>query len=109
MISYRKKARLFKVKSFFAGLAVSLVGGAAGWLGLISCHPFAGLDPVLQITGAGLLSTIVLILWLASGTKIPLFAVLEKMAAAIGQSDPASQPDPPRQLGVHTGPALRQS
>jgi EH domain-containing protein 1 len=65
MISYRKKARLFLVKSFFAGLAVSLVGGAAGWVGLMGLPPFTGLDPVLQITGAGLLGTIVLIFWLA--------------------------------------------
>jgi EH domain-containing protein 1 len=65
MISYRKKARLFRVKSFFTGLAVSLVGGAAGWLGLMTLPPFAGLDPVLQLTGAGFLSTILFILWLA--------------------------------------------
>jgi EH domain-containing protein 1 len=65
MISYRKKARLFRVKSFFTGLAVSLVGGAAGWLGLMTLPPFAGLDPVLQLTGAGFLSTVLFILWLS--------------------------------------------
>ena len=65
MISYRKKARLFRVKSLFTGLAVSLVGGAAGWLGLMTLPPFAGLDPVLQLTGAGFLSTILFLLWLA--------------------------------------------
>jgi EH domain-containing protein 1 len=65
MISYRKHARLFRVKSFFTGLALSLVGGAAGWLGLMSLTPFAGLDPVLQLSGAGFLSTILFILWLA--------------------------------------------
>ena len=64
MISYRKKARMFRLKSFFAGLAVSLIGGAAGWLGLMGLPPFAGLDPVLQMTGAGLLSTIFLLFWL---------------------------------------------
>ncbi|MCB2149440.1 MAG: dynamin family protein [Deltaproteobacteria bacterium] len=65
MISYRKKARMFRVKAFFTGLAVSLVGGVAGGLGLMGLPFFAGLDPVLQITGAGLLSTIILIFWLA--------------------------------------------
>ena len=64
MISYRKKARMFRLKSFFAGLAVSLAGGAAGWLGLMGLPPFAALDPVLQMTGAGLLSTIFLLFWL---------------------------------------------
>jgi len=69
MISYRKKARLFRVKSFFTGLAISLVGGVAGGLGLMGLPPFAGLDPVLQITGAGLLSTVILIFWLALAQK----------------------------------------
>jgi EH domain-containing protein 1 len=48
MISYRKKARMFKVKSFFAGLAASLVGGVAGRLGLMGLPPFAGLDPIFR-------------------------------------------------------------
>ncbi len=65
MISYRRKARMFRVKLFFTGLAASLIGGAAGWLGLMGLPPFAGLDPVLQATGAGMLSTIMLIFWLA--------------------------------------------
>jgi GTPase SAR1 family protein len=65
MISYRKKARLFRVKSFFSGLATALVCGAAGWIGLMGLPPFAGLPPDLQIVGAGLLSTIILIFWLA--------------------------------------------
>ena len=65
MISYRKKARMFRVKAFFTGLTVSLLGGVAGGLGLMGLPPFAGLDPVLQITGAGLLSTVILIFWLA--------------------------------------------
>jgi EH domain-containing protein 1 len=78
MINYRKKARLFIVKSFFVGLAVSLVGGAAGWLGLMGLPPFAGLDQVLQITGAGLLSTIVLIIWLALVQKYLYSRFLKK-------------------------------
>ncbi|BBO87423.1 dynamin family protein [Desulfosarcina ovata] len=65
MISFRKKIRQFRAKSFFSALAGSLVGGAAAWVALISFTPFGGLDPVLQITGAGLLSTLLLIGWLA--------------------------------------------
>ena len=65
MISYRRKARLFRMKSFFSGLAASLVGGAAGWLGLMNLPPIAVLDPMLQMTGAGLLGVILLIFWLS--------------------------------------------
>ena len=64
MISYRKHARLFRVKSFFSGLAVSLVAGAAVWLGLMTFTPLGGFDPVLQLTGAGSLSVLIFILWL---------------------------------------------
>lgn len=64
MISYRKHARLFRVKSFFTGLAASLVGGAAAWLGLMTFTPLAGFDPVLQLSGAGILSAVLFILWL---------------------------------------------
>jgi hypothetical protein len=64
MISFRKKARMFRLKSFVAGLIVSLASGAAGWLGLMSLPPFAGLDPVLQLTGAGTLSGIIFIFWI---------------------------------------------
>jgi GTPase SAR1 family protein len=78
MISYRKKARLFRVKSFFSGLAASLVCGAAGWIGLMGLPPFAGLAPDLQIAGAGLLSTIILIFWLALVQKYLYSRFLKK-------------------------------
>ena len=65
MISYRKKARMFRVKSFFSALAISLVGGAGGWLGLMQLPMIAGLDPLLHLLGAGILSTIILIFWLS--------------------------------------------
>jgi EH domain-containing protein 1 len=65
MISYRKKARQFRVKSFFAGLGASLVGGAAGWMGLMTVPPFAALAPMIQVAGWGVLSAIVLTFWLA--------------------------------------------
>lgn len=63
MVSYRKKARVFRVKSLFAGLAASLIGGAAGWLGLMYGTPLGGLDPVMQLTGAGIVSALCLSLW----------------------------------------------
>ena len=78
MISYRKKARLFRVKAFFSGLAVSLVGGVAGGLGLMALPPFAGLDPVLQFTGAGSLSAVILIFWLALAQKYLYSRFLKK-------------------------------
>jgi len=65
MVSYRKKARMFRVKSFFTGLLLSVLGGAAGWLGLMMLPPVAGLDPTLQISGAGLLSTTIFLFWLS--------------------------------------------
>jgi EH domain-containing protein 1 len=64
MISYRKKARQFRVKSFFAGLAASLVSGAAGWLALMTLPPFAGLAPMLHLAGWGVLCAIILTCWL---------------------------------------------
>ncbi len=78
MISYRRKARMFRVKSFFAGLGLSLVGGAVGWLGLMGLPPVAGLDPMLQIAGVGLLSTIIFIVWLALVQKYLYSRFLKK-------------------------------
>ncbi|MGA6926487.1 MAG: dynamin family protein [Desulfosarcina sp.] len=78
MISYRKKARLFRVKSFFTGLVVSLIGGVAGWLGLMGLPPLAGLDPALQAVGAGLLGIVLLIFWLAVVQKALYSRFLKK-------------------------------
>jgi hypothetical protein len=64
MVSYRKKARIFRVKSFFTGLAASLVGGAGGWLALMYFTPLGGLDPVSQLTGAGIVGLLLLVLWI---------------------------------------------
>jgi hypothetical protein len=69
---------LFRVKAFFSGLAVSLVGGVAGGLGLMGLPPFAGLDPVLQITGTGLLGAVILIFWLALAQKYLYSRFLKK-------------------------------
>ena len=63
MISFRRKARMFRVKSLFTGLVVSLLGGAAGWFGLMNLAPFAGLDATLQLSGAGILSAMIFFLW----------------------------------------------
>ncbi len=64
LVGFRKRARMFRVKSFFIGLLASLAGAAAGWLGLISFTPLAGFDPMLQIGGAGILALVFLVLWL---------------------------------------------
>jgi hypothetical protein len=78
MIGYRKKARMFRVKSFFTGLTISIIGGAAGWLGLMNLPPFAGLTPELQLTGAGALGTIILIFWLVFVQKYLYSRFLKK-------------------------------
>jgi GTPase SAR1 family protein len=70
MISYRRKARMFRVKFFFTGLLVSLLGGAAGWMGLMTLPAIGGLDPTLQISGAGILATVILIFWLTLVQKL---------------------------------------
>lgn len=70
MISFRRKARSFRLKSFFIGLTVSAVIGSAGWLGLMTLPPFAGLMPPLQLAGAAGLSTILFLLWLALIQKV---------------------------------------
>ena len=95
MISYRKKARLFRVKSFFTGLAASLVCGTAGWIGLMGLPPVAGLAPDLQIAGAGLLCTIILIFWLALIQKYLYSRFLKKWLRQIDKLTPLPQPDPP--------------
>jgi hypothetical protein len=88
MISYRKKARIFRVKSFLCGLGLSLVGGAAGWLGLMGLPPFAGLDPTLQISGAGMLSAILLIFWLILMQKYLYSRFLKKWLRQLDQLTP---------------------
>ncbi len=88
MISYRKKARMFRVKSFFSGLGLSLVAGAGGWLGLMGLPAFAGLDPMLQITGAGLLSVILLMLWLVLMQKYLYSRFLRKWLRLLDQLTP---------------------
>lgn len=88
MIGYRRKARMFHVKAFFAGLGVSLMGGVAGWLGLMSFPPFAGLDPALQLTGIGFLSVIVLIVWLALIQKYLYSRFLKKWLRQLDRLTP---------------------
>ena len=90
MISYRKKARLFRVKTFFSGLALSLIGGAAGWAGLMTVPLFAGLDPVLHACGAGLLATIVLIFWFTVLQKYLSARFLKKWLRQLDQLTPLS-------------------
>jgi hypothetical protein len=67
---------------------MSLVGGAAGWLGLMGLPPFAGLDPMLQISGAGLLSTILLLIWLFLMQKYLYSRFLKKWLRQLDQLTP---------------------
>jgi hypothetical protein len=88
MISYRKKARMFRVKSFFLGLGLSLVAGAAGWLGLMGLPAFAGLEPMLQITSTGMLSVILLMLWLVLMQKYLYSRFLRRWLRQLDQLTP---------------------
>jgi hypothetical protein len=57
MISYRKKARLFKDKVFFCRICCHFAAscGAAGWFGLISLHVyFRDGSQSFRLTGAGM-------------------------------------------------------
>ncbi len=85
MISYRKHARLFRVKSFFTGLAASVICGAAGWLGIMTFTPLAGFDPVLQLSGAGILSAIIFIFWLSLVQKYSYGRFLKRWLGQLDQ------------------------
>ncbi|PIE67068.1 MAG: Dynamin family protein [Deltaproteobacteria bacterium] len=78
MISYRKKARSFRIKSFFGGLLTSTIGAAAGWLGLMTRPTLSDMDPVLQMTGAGIIGVLLLILWLTVLNKYLYSRFLKK-------------------------------
>ncbi|NNF99741.1 MAG: Dynamin family protein [Desulfobacteraceae bacterium] len=64
LISYRKKARTFRLKSFFSGFMVSLMAGGAGFLFIPSGLPFLAADPVVHISAAGTIALAVMFLWL---------------------------------------------
>jgi len=88
MISYRRKARMFRLKFFFTGLLASLVGGPAGWMGLMMLPPIGGLDPTLQIAGAGLLSTVILIFWLTLVQNVLYSRFLKKWLRQLDKLTP---------------------
>jgi hypothetical protein len=54
LISYRKRARKYRLKSFGVGLAISLLAGAGIFVLTLSAPPLAGLDLTAKIAcGAG--------------------------------------------------------
>ncbi len=55
LISYRKRARKFRLKSFGAGMGVSLVIGAAVFILALLAPPLAGMDIMVKVgCGAGM-------------------------------------------------------
>lgn len=63
LISYRKRARKFSLKSFGIGTAISLLTGAAVFVLTLLAPPLAGLDIMLKIAFGGGTALIFLGLW----------------------------------------------
>ena len=64
MISYRKNVHTFYLKYFFTGLLISLITAGGTFLGTMVAGPFAGMDPIIQMSIGGALGGLILILWL---------------------------------------------
>ncbi|MDL2329681.1 dynamin family protein [Desulfosarcina sp. OttesenSCG-928-A07] len=64
MISFRKRFRKFRIKSFFTALGGSLVIGAAVWMALFILTPYAGFPFLIQGGSVGLLIAILFIIWM---------------------------------------------
>lgn len=64
MISYRKNAHTFYFKYSLAGLLISLIAAGGTFLATMVAGPFAGMDPIFQMSIGGALGGLMLILWL---------------------------------------------
>ncbi len=63
LISYRKKMRLFRVKSHLLGLLFSVAVGGAAFLGLTVTGIAGALDPIMAATACGGVAVLFWILW----------------------------------------------
>lgn len=63
LISFRKKVRISRVKSFFSGLGLSLVAGGAAWVGAMFLPPLSGLDPSILLGGTGAIAVLFFFFW----------------------------------------------
>jgi EH domain-containing protein 1 len=66
MISYRKRARKFRIKSFLIGLGASLAIGALIFLATFVTPPLAGLDLIMRAVLGGATAVLMLFLWIIS-------------------------------------------
>jgi EH domain-containing protein 1 len=66
MISYRKRARKFRFKSFLIGLGASLAIGALIFLAIFVIPPLAGLDLIMRAAAGGGAAVLLFFLWIIS-------------------------------------------
>ncbi len=63
LISYRKKMRLFRVKSHLLGLLFSVAAGGAAFLGLMVTGIAGALDPIIAAAACGGIAVLFWIIW----------------------------------------------
>jgi len=63
LISYRKHVRNFKIRSFAAGFAGSLLAGAAAFVLTLVAPPLAGTDLIIKLAAAGGTTALALLIW----------------------------------------------
>jgi EH domain-containing protein 1 len=79
LISYRKRARVFRLKAFIAMLAGCLSAGAAAFGLMMSAPPLTGTDLRIKIAAAGGVGIMLLLLWALSLRRL-LFSRFHKKA-----------------------------
>lgn len=65
LISYRKRARKFRIKSFIAALACSLSAGAAAFMLMMTAPPLIGTDLLIKLAVAGGTGAAFFIAWIS--------------------------------------------
>lgn len=63
LISYRKRAQKFSLKSFAAGALISLAGGAAVFIMMLLAPPLAGMDIMVTTGAAAAAAVFFLVAW----------------------------------------------
>lgn len=88
LISYRKKLRLFKVKSGIAGIFVGLLVGAASGLGLTMVPFFAGQGPIVLLSIGGAIAVGTFLGWITFIQQFFRNAFHQKQIAEIDELTP---------------------
>ncbi len=63
LISYRIRARKFRLKSFALGVSISVVTGAAAYLASLILPQVSGMDPMIRLYAAAAISVVFLGAW----------------------------------------------